>query len=405
MAGAAIIVKDYDRSPGGCETIRWLVIRAGVERPAVNLAVMDTSSSQNGCDVSIIVPTYCEAENLPMLVPRIATALQIAQLRGEILVVDDNSPDETGAICETLSQDHPLRLIVRTRDRGLSSAVIEGMNQARGSVLVVVDADLSHPPEKIPELVRAIQADEADFVIGSRYVSGGGTDETWGLFRWLNSKTATWLARPLTSARDPMAGFFALRRSRFSSASTQLDPIGYKIGLELIVKCGCRRIKEIPIFFGNRMRGQSKLSFKEQLNYLRHLKRLYEFRWGSIAQLLQFLTVGATGMLIDLTMFTLGMKIMSPKLARALAIWIAMTWNFWWNRKWTFSQARDRPLTHQYGLFGISCGIGALISWTIFVSLHSFVPFFVAHPLLAAFIGIVASTAVNFLMSKYVAFK
>src|SRR5262249_50588976 len=153
----------------------------------------------------------------------------------------------------------------------------------RGSIFVVMDADLSHPPERLPDLVTTLQSEGTDFVIGSRYVPGGGTDENWGLFRWLNSKFATLLAWPLTSTHDPMAGFFAIRRSTFESAAP-LDPIGYKIGLELIVKCRCRTIKEVPIRFRDRMLGKSKLSLKEQLNYLRHLRRLYDFRFGGWAQ-------------------------------------------------------------------------------------------------------------------------
>lgn len=114
-------------------------------------------------EASIIVPTYCEAENLPTLIPCISSVLRQAGLQREILVVDDNGPDNTQHVCEQLAAKLPLRLIVRTSDRGLSSAVIEGMNQASGAILVVMDADLSHPSEKIPELVRAIQSDGADF--------------------------------------------------------------------------------------------------------------------------------------------------------------------------------------------------------------------------------------------------
>jgi dolichol-phosphate mannosyltransferase len=166
---------------------------------------------------------------------------------------------------------------VRKAERGLSSAVLHGMNQARGEVLVVMDADLSHPAEAIPQFVEAIRSDEADFVIGSRYVASGSTEEGWGLYRWLNSKVAALLAWPLSSARDPMAGFFALRRSALASAD-RLDPVGYKIGLELLVKCRCRRVREIGIHFSNRVHGTSKLTFREQLNYLRHLRRLYWYR-------------------------------------------------------------------------------------------------------------------------------
>jgi len=360
--------------------------------------------TEKRCEVSVIVPTYCEAENLPVLIPRISAALHGARISGEIVVVDDNSPDSTERVCMELAGEHPIRLIVRKADRGLSSAVIHGMREAYGRVLVVVDADVSHPPEKIPELVHAVQSDGVDFAIGSRYVAGGGTDEKWGLFRWLNSKVATALARPLTTAHDPMAGFFAIRRTTFRSAAS-LDPIGYKVGLELIVKCGCRRIKEIPIFFGNRLRGKSKLSVKEQFNYVRHLKRLYEYKLGIAAQPIQFVLVGATGMIVDLTVFAFFMRVMPAYIGRALAIWVAMTWNYWLNRRLTFSNARERPILHQYVLFCMSCALGAVVSWSVFAGLHATVGFFVEQPMLAAFIGIVAGTLSNFLLSKYVAFK
>lgn len=199
----------------------------------------------------------------------------------EMLIVDDNSADGTVALCERLSRDYPVRLLVRTEERGLSSAVVHGLNHAKGSVLLVMDADLSHPPEKVPELVAAVLEQQGDFVIGSRYVPGGSTDDEWGLFRWLNSRVATWLARGLTSSRDPMAGFFALSRQTWENAE-QLSPIGYKIGLELIVKCGCRSVAEVPIHFRDRVHGESKLSLKEQLNYIRHLRAFVQIQTGEI---------------------------------------------------------------------------------------------------------------------------
>jgi dolichol-phosphate mannosyltransferase len=228
-------------------------------------------------DVSVIVPTYREAENLPVLVEAISRALA-GHARGfEIIVVDDNSGDGTEEACARLAWGHPLRLLVRRQERGLASAVVHGMNAARGTFLVVMDADLSHPPEALPALLAPLRAGRADFVIGSRYAPGGSTEEGWGLYRWLNSKVATLLAWPLARVRDPMAGFFALPRSLFRSAAA-LDPIGYKIGLELLVKCRCRNVVEAPIHFRNRLHGQSKLSLREQVNYLRHLGRLYRFR-------------------------------------------------------------------------------------------------------------------------------
>jgi len=228
-------------------------------------------------DISVIVPTYREADNLPVLVGAVADALAGTAGGYEIIVIDDNSQDGTEQACAELARTYPLRLLVRRHERGLASAVVHGMREARGTWLVVMDADLSHPPDAVPSLLEPLRAGKADFVIGSRYAPGGSTEEGWGLYRWLNSKVATLLAWPLARVRDPMAGFFALPRSLFESAGT-LDPIGYKIGLELLVKCRCRRVVEVPIHFRNRLHGQSKLNLREQVNYLRHLLRLYRFR-------------------------------------------------------------------------------------------------------------------------------
>lgn len=228
-------------------------------------------------DVTVVVPTYCEAANLPLLVPHLSAALHDAGLRGEILIVDDASPDETEPACRELALSYPLRLLVRRGERGLSGAVLYGLRQARGDVLVVMDADLSHPPEKVPALVAAVRGG-ADFALGSRYVRGGSTDAGWGLLRRLNSWTATLLALPLTRARDPLAGFFALRRETFT-AGGPFDPVGFKVGLELLVKCRCRRVREIPIAFTDRARGTSKLTLRERFDFLRHLARLYRWRW------------------------------------------------------------------------------------------------------------------------------
>jgi dolichol-phosphate mannosyltransferase len=130
-------------------------------------------------DASIIVPTYCEADNLTELVPRIFQANQDVGIHCEVLVVDDASPDATENVCSELSKLYPIALIVRKSERGLSGAVLEGMRRSKGAVLVVIDADLSHPPEKIPQLVSELANGDADFAIGSRYVFGGSTDDKW----------------------------------------------------------------------------------------------------------------------------------------------------------------------------------------------------------------------------------
>jgi len=230
--------------------------------------------------VSIVVPTYREAANIPVLAERVFSALDAAGLQGELIIVDDDSRDGSVEAVEAIARKWPARIVVRTDERGLSSAVVRGFSEAQHGVLVCMDADLSHPPETVPKLVAPIAGGESDFAIGSRYAAGGSTEGDWGLFRKLNSLVATWLARPLTKATDPMAGFFCLRRETFEAArGAGLNPIGYKIGLELLIKSRCRRPVEIPIAFANRLHGESKLTLRQQLLYLRHLVSLYRFRW------------------------------------------------------------------------------------------------------------------------------
>ncbi|NOX58016.1 MAG: polyprenol monophosphomannose synthase [Planctomycetes bacterium] len=230
-------------------------------------------------DTSIIIPTFQEVHNIGELVRRISAAMSATTGAIEILIVDDNSQDGTDQVVERLRDEkHPVRLIVRERERGLSSAVIRGFNEAVGTTLVCMDADLSHPPEMLPELLAALDTQGVDFVIGSRYVKGAGTDADWGLFRRMNSSIATALARPLTRARDPLSGFFALRQSTFRAAAP-LQPMGYKIGLELIVKCNCRNVCEVPIHFAQRRHGSSKLTMKQQWLYLRHVAKLTGYKF------------------------------------------------------------------------------------------------------------------------------
>ncbi|HXJ80039.1 MAG TPA: polyprenol monophosphomannose synthase [Candidatus Methylomirabilis sp.] len=242
--------------------------------------------------ISVILPTLSEADNLPLLIPRVAKAL--AARTYEIVVVDDNSPDTTPETCARLALDYPVRLIVRKNPRnGLSGAVLEGMAAAAGEYLVVMDADLQHPPECVPALLEPLERNTADFALGSRYVPGASMQDTWGPLRKLNSWGATLLARPFAKrASDPMSGFFALRRSTYQQAR-RLTPIGYKIGLELMYKCRVERIAEIPIHFGSRAKGESKLTLRQQFRYLEHLSRLYDFTFPRSSAIAKFLIVVA----------------------------------------------------------------------------------------------------------------
>lgn len=225
--------------------------------------------------VSVVVPTFREAANIPALVEAIGSVRESHALDLDLWLMDDPSGDGARGVVDVIGLAW-VHLVERRGPRGLSEAVIEGLRTSRGRRLVVMDADLSHPAAAIPAMLGELDRG-AEFAFGSRYVLGGGTEAGWGVLRWLNSKVATLLARPLTSMRDPMSGFFAFDRARLDHAAT-LDPVGYKIGMELVVKSRAKRVAEVPIHFANRVAGKSKLTPRQQLLYLEHLRRLYKFK-------------------------------------------------------------------------------------------------------------------------------
>jgi dolichol-phosphate mannosyltransferase len=217
--------------------------------------------------ISLVIPTLNEADNIELLVTRLA---QCQPRLDEIVFVDDGSTDGTRERIRSLSADAPIRLIEReTPALGLSGAVIAGARAAAGDWLVVMDADLSHPPEKIAELLRPLLEGRADIVIGSRYVEGGSTPG-WPLWRKILSRSAAGLAYPLTGVHDSMCGFFALPRKLL----LELTPAatGFKIAFEALVQGGKNlRVLEIPIAFRDRTRGVSKMSFGVAV--------VFAFRW------------------------------------------------------------------------------------------------------------------------------
>lgn len=227
---------------------------------------------------SIVIPTYNESAGIEKLVRRLTELFQGAGLDGEIIVVDDNSPDGTGAIVERLEREGlPVRCLHRPGKMGLSSGVIDGWKFARpdSEILGAMDADFSHDETIVPKMVEAIASGQYDLAIGSRYVPGGGISN-WPWRRKITSLVACWLARPLTSVKDITSGFFMVRRSALDGV--ELDPIGFKIGLEVVIKAKYKRFIEIPYVFTDRVAGESKLSSKEILNYLKQLGRMYRAR-------------------------------------------------------------------------------------------------------------------------------
>lgn len=252
----------------------------------------------------MIVPTIDEAENLQVLVPRIAHALAGVPL--EILIVDDRSTDGTSEVCRDLARTHPVQLLTRDRpEHGLSGAVLHGLAHATGEVCVVMDADLQHPPEALPEIVRPIREGRADFVLASRHVAGATTAVAWSEVRRINSWAARVLARPICGRiTDPMSGFFAVSREAYGQ-SRGLAPMGFKIALEILCRNPWMRVHEVPIHFGLRQHGRSKLSLREQARYLEHLSRLYDHRFPRAAPITKFLVAYALGCAVALPFFLL----------------------------------------------------------------------------------------------------
>jgi dolichol-phosphate mannosyltransferase len=355
--------------------------------------------------LSVVIPTYREARNLEPVARAIGAALSWQRWAFEIIFVDDDSRDGSEELARKLADQLPVRMIVRHGEKGLSTAVLRGINEARGEYVVVMDADLSHPAERIPEMIARLKDGKNDFVIGSRYVEGGSLDPSWTWFRRLNSRIATWLALPLTHIHDPMSGFFAFRRDRMPEAHL-LSPIGYKIGLELLVKGEFKKPGEVPIHFADRVHGESKLSWREQVRYLRHLRRLYQCRFPFLSEFLQFGLVGGTGFIVDIALY-LGLQWltgMGHVLARALSFWGAVTWNWIWNRLLTFSNRQKTSMLVQWPSFVLTSLVGFAINVGSYFVLTHYVPFFEAHKIAALAIGVLLGFGFNFLAARVLVF-
>jgi dolichol-phosphate mannosyltransferase len=250
----------------------------------------------SGPQVSVIVPTYKESKNVEQLTKRLFKATRAHNIDAELVLVDDDSGQDTKdtvAIVERLhGEGYNVRARVRSKreGKGLSSAVLVGLRETHRAYCLVMDADLQHEPESVPDILAPVLRGDADFTVGSRHVGGGETSKDWPLVRRVISWGATALAKPLTSCSDPMSGFFALPRSTFARAK-YLNPTGYKIGLELMVRCKCKNIVEVPIQFRDREAGESKLTMKQNLLYLAHLGRLYWFKYPALVIMLILLII------------------------------------------------------------------------------------------------------------------
>ncbi len=347
--------------------------------------------------LSVVIPTYNERENLPILLERISEALR--GIPFEAIIVDDDSPDGTWELAEKLARErYPwLRVIRRIGERGLGSAIIRGLQEARGRYIAVIDADLQHPPELLPRMLEAAVRNNADVVIASRYVEGGGV-EGWSRARLLISKSAGLIARLLLPevrrVHDPMSGYWLVKRDILEGV--ELEPRSWKILLEILVKAKPRVVVEVPYVFRERLHGRSKLRAKHMVEYLAHVLRLGNYR------VLKFAGVGATGTIVNLVVLkTLVEGLRVPLYAAyALSFEASLTWNYVLHDRITFHGRRPGGLANavRYWLRYHKAAMGGFAAYytvSLGLSLLGF------NYLLAALIGILAGFTVNYLVSEH----
>jgi dolichol-phosphate mannosyltransferase len=354
--------------------------------------------------ISIIIPTYNEKDNIIPLVERINQAL--SNYDYEILFVDDGSRDGTAELAVALSPKYPVKVMVRQNKRGLASAVVDGLKQTTGQIVGVMDADLQHPPEVIPDLLQAIK-DGADIAVASRYIKGGGC-QGWGLTRRIISKGAIVLAHlflPSTRrVRDPMSGFFMFNRQVVAHAD--LRPTGFKILLEILMEGEFRDIAEVPYTFSIRSGGESKLNARQQVDYLKHIYSLMK-RKGELTRFLKFCAVGLSGVLVNMSLLWLLTEVagLFYLLSAAISIETSIISNFVLNDYFTFRDRRSPQVKsflnrllkfNLVSLAGLGFNMGVL--WLL-------TEVFGIYYLLSNLCGIAVATLWNYLVNTWWTWK
>ncbi|MFM5892438.1 MAG: glycosyltransferase [Dolichospermum sp.] len=373
----------------------------------------DPKNENNIMLLSVVIPTYKERDNIENVVNILSGLLdQTIPSNYELIVVDDDSPDRTWEVASNLISDYPqLRVMRRQEERGLSSAVIRGWQAARGSILGVIDGDLQHPPEVLTQLWQKIEQG-ADLAVASRHVEGGGVS-SWSVIRRFLSRGAQVLGLVILPevvgrVSDPMSGYFMVRRNAI--ANTTLNPIGYKILLEVIGRGQIGAIGEAGYIFRERTEGESKVTWKEYIEYIQHLirLRLSTGRIGKISQkvnfpfgrFLRFGAVGFSGVFVDLTIFHLMRTVINLGLTRStiLSAEVAILNNFLWNDLWTFGdisrkQTGKRQRFKRFLKFNIVCLAGIIIQTLVVNFLYNNVGM---NQYIAKLIAIAVATIWNF---------
>ena len=372
--------------------------------------------------VSIIIPTYNESQNIIQILESIGEHLP-KNILTEAIVVDDNSSDGTGQIVEDYLNrvkqkiGYTIDVIHRKAKTGLSSAILHGIQNSSGDTIVVMDSDFSHPPKIIPRLVEEIKNSKSDIVIASRYMAGGSI-KGWTSKRKLISKTATGIAKVGLNINqsDPMSGFFAFRRKIIDGL--KIEAIGYKILLEILVKTKGVKVSEIPYTFSDRMYGSSKLNSSTMFDYVRSVWMLYRYGHKAkvgetqtsirfISKAGRFYTVGASGLLVNYLISLLFVDaIMNFWYIHAtiIGILVSMSSNFILNKIWTFEDRNfeAKETLAQYGKFVGFSSLGALIQLgMVYVLVDAYQ---IMYPI-ALILAVIIAASSNFILNKKWTFK
>jgi len=380
------------------------------------------SLQENNAQISIIIPTYNESQNILHILKSIKDNLP-KNFVTQAIVVDDNSPDGTGKLVEDYLKNikkmanYTIEIIHRKAKDGLGSAILKGIQHAKGDTIVVMDSDFSHPPQIIPKLIESIKKYQYDIAVASRYIKGGKI-QGWSFKRKTMSKFATLIAKKGLGidTKDPMSGFFAFKRNIIKGLN--IDAIGYKFLLEILVKTKDVNIKEIPYTFQDREFGSSKVSFKTIFDYFRSVWKLYRYgkplekqeKRSSVKFLYKagrFYTVGASGFIVNYMislLLTGGVSDLWYLHANVIGIIASITTNFILNKTWTFGDRdfRVKKTISQYGKFAMFSSLGALVQLGMVYFLVDNNE--ISYPL-ALILAVMTAAFGNFILNKKWTFK
>lgn len=355
--------------------------------------------AQEGPELSVIVPTFNERDNVTVLYRRLEATL--ANIAWEVVFVDDNSPDGTWDVVRALAQrDSRVRCVRRIGRRGLSGACIEGILASSAPYVAVIDADLQHDETQLPKMLLLLASDQADLVVGSRYIEGYKS-EGFNKQRAGASALATEFAKKMLRVEiaDPMSGFFMIRRDRFEQLAPKLSVHGFKILLDVVASAhGGLRAVEIPYTFGARQHGESKLDSMVALDFLGLVLAKLTNDIVSLRFIL-FAMVGGIGLVVHLITLFIALQLFKAPFpeAQAAGAIVAMTSNFILNNFLTYRDQRLKGFALLRGLiaFYIVCSVGLLANVGVAFSVYDQEPIWWLAGMAGALMGVVWNYAMS----------